>query len=60
MPEALQSLDDRIASGEFSDVGSTKEQMTRPLRRLLARDPVGIGEHCYRTLLGWNTGLLAG
>lgn len=42
--EAIQSLDERIASGEFSDVGSTKERLTRPLRRTLAKDPVGIGE----------------
>jgi len=41
---ANQSLEDRIAAGEFSDVGSTKERLTRPLRRLLAQDPVGIGE----------------
>ncbi|KIY93092.1 hypothetical protein MNEG_14870 [Monoraphidium neglectum] len=37
------TLDDRIASGEFSDVGSTKERITRPVRKLLAQDPVGIG-----------------
>jgi hypothetical protein len=42
-PKATSSLDDRIAAGEFSDVGSTKERMTRPLRRILAQDPVGIG-----------------
>lgn len=45
------SLEDRIASGEFTDAGSTKERMTRPLRRILAKDPVGPGEPvccCWR------------
>jgi hypothetical protein len=37
------SLDDRIASGEFTDAGSTKERMTRPLRKALASDPTGFG-----------------
>ncbi|PSC75082.1 cytochrome P450 superfamily [Micractinium conductrix] len=37
------SLEDRIASGEFTDSGSTKERLTRPLRRVLAKDPVGPG-----------------
>ncbi len=37
------SLDERIASGEFTDAGSTKERLTRPLRRALAKDPVGPG-----------------
>ncbi len=48
--EAAESsaLDDRIAAGEFSDVGSTKERMTRPLRKVLAQDPVGIGEQGRR------------
>jgi hypothetical protein len=41
-PPALSSLDDRILSGEFTE-GSTKEQMTRPVRKILAQDPVGIG-----------------
>nr|AGN27239.1 CYP97A1 [Parachlorella kessleri] len=38
-----ENLDDRIMSGEFSDVGSTKERLTRPLRKLLAQDPIGPG-----------------
>ena len=37
------SLDERIASGEFDDSGSTKEKMTRPLRKMLAKEPLGIG-----------------
>lgn len=37
------SLDDRIASGEFDDSGSTKEKITRPLRKALAKDPLGVG-----------------
>ncbi|KAL6779702.1 CYP97A5 [Auxenochlorella protothecoides x Auxenochlorella symbiontica] len=36
-------LDSRIASGEFSDTGSTKERLTRPLRKALAKDPIGPG-----------------
>jgi hypothetical protein len=42
-----KDLDARIAAGEFSgDAGSTKEQLTRPLRRVLAADPLGIGRSC--------------
>ena len=41
-----ENLDDRIASGEFDDSGSTKEKMTRPLRKMLAKDPLGPGEAC--------------
>lgn len=37
-------LSERILSGEFTDSGSTKEKLTRPVRKLLAQDPVGIGE----------------
>jgi len=37
------SLNERIASGEFDDSGSTKEKMTRPLRKMLAKEPFGIG-----------------
>ena len=37
------SLDERIASGEFDDSGSTKEKMTRPIRKALAKEPLGIG-----------------
>ena len=40
------NLDDRIASGEFDDSGSTKEKLTRPLRKMLAKDPLGPGEAC--------------
>lgn len=36
-------LSERILSGEFTDSGSTKEKLTRPVRKLLAQDPVGIG-----------------
>ncbi len=42
------SLDERIASGEFDDSGSTKEKMTRPLRKMLAKDPLGIGASCVK------------
>jgi len=37
------NLDARIESGEFTDVGSTKEKLTRPVRKLLANDPLGVG-----------------
>lgn len=47
------SLDDRIAAGEFSDTGSTKERLTRPVRKLLAQDPVGIGEGSGGRPLAW-------
>lgn len=39
-----QNLDERIMSGEFTDAGSTKEKMTRPLRKALASDPTGLGK----------------
>ena len=38
-----KSLDERILSGEFGDKGSTKERMSRPLRKFLASDPTGLG-----------------
>jgi beta-ring hydroxylase len=38
-----ENLEERIASGEFDDSGSTKEKITRPVRKLLAKDPVGPG-----------------
>jgi beta-ring hydroxylase len=41
---AGEDLDSRIASGEFSDAGSTKEKVTRPVRKALAQDPTGVGE----------------
>lgn len=40
---AAASCVQRIASGEFTDAGSTKERLTRPIRRALAKDPVGPG-----------------
>jgi hypothetical protein len=43
-PEAASALDDRISSGEFTDAGSTKERMSRPVRKFFALDPVGPGE----------------
>lgn len=38
------SLDDRILAGEFSDLGSTKDKWTRPLRKALATEPTRLGE----------------
>lgn len=37
------SLEDRILSGEFSNQGSTKEKVLRPVRQALAKDPLGPG-----------------
>jgi beta-ring hydroxylase len=39
-----QDLASRIESGEFTDSGSTKEKITRPVRRALANDPTGLGK----------------
>lgn len=39
-----ENLEERIANGEFDDSGSTKEKLTRPVRKVLAKDPVGPGE----------------
>ena len=43
-PEAASALDDRISSGEFTDAGSTKERISRPVRKFFALDPVGPGK----------------
>ena len=37
------ALDDRISSGEFTDAGSTKERVTRPVRKFAAVDRLGLG-----------------
>lgn len=37
------NLDARISSGEFTDAGSTKEKLSRPVRQLLAKDKLGPG-----------------
>lgn len=42
--EDTGDINDRILSGEFTDSGSTKEKLTRPLRKALAKDPTGLGE----------------
>lgn len=42
-PETGDALGDRILSGEFTDEGSTKERLTRPVRKFLAKDPIGPG-----------------
>ena len=34
----------KICGLQFTDQGSTKEKLTRPLRKVLAKDPVGPGE----------------
>jgi hypothetical protein len=43
-PESAEDINSRILSGEFTDSGSTKEKMTRPIRKALAQDPIGIGK----------------
>lgn len=45
LPKPGQNLDARIESGEFTDAGSTKEKLTRPVRQILAKDPV-VGRTC--------------
>ncbi len=42
-PSKGSSLDERISSGEFTDAGSTKEKLSRPLRQVLAKDKLGPG-----------------
>ena len=39
-----------VCTLQFTDQGSTKEKLTRPLRKVLAKDPVGPGEtqNCQR------------
>ncbi|CAK0785609.1 hypothetical protein CVIRNUC_008820 [Coccomyxa viridis] len=53
-----KSLDERILSGEFTDQGSTKERITRPIRKALAKDPVGPGRNIALRLAkagkGWK------
>lgn len=39
----LGDLGDRILSGEFTDAGSTREKWSRPVRKFLAKDPIGPG-----------------
>lgn len=43
------SLEDRIASGEFGKSKLTKERALRPVRRALAKDPIGPGVPCACT-----------
>ena len=46
----LSELDARILSGAYSDVGSTKDRLSRPLRRVLVKDHIGPGAQ------GWDQG----
>ena len=41
--EEMSELDMRIMRGEYSDEGSTKDRLTRPLRKVLAKNPVPPG-----------------
>lgn len=45
------SLDVRIMSGEFTDDGSTKERITRPIRKVLAKDRGGPGARAARHMM---------
>ena len=45
------SLEDRIASGEFGKSKLTKERALRPVRRALAKDPIGPGVHVRAQVL---------
>ena len=50
LPQPPAGLDARILAGEFGDDGSTKERLSRPLRKLLARDRIGIGAPAFVSL----------
>lgn len=41
--DAMDSLAERIASGQYSQSGSKKEKLTRPARKLLSKDRIGPG-----------------
>ena len=43
---SLSALDARILSGAYSDTGSTKDRLSRPLRRALVKDRAGPGALC--------------
>ena len=63
-PEASTSYDsgdlgERILSGEFTEEGSTREKLTRPIRKALAKDPIGPGTVFY-PFLYWTQSLHAG
>lgn len=45
------SLEDRIASGEFGKSKLTKERALRPVRRALAKDPIGPGVNVLAQVL---------
>lgn len=53
------SLEDRIASGEFSKSKFTREKALRPVRRALAKDPIGPGAHTcnMRIMVSWLAGV---
>jgi hypothetical protein len=50
-----QDLASRIESGEFTDSGSTKEKLTRPVRRALANDPTGLGKQRIGLSRAWSS-----
>lgn len=64
-PECAEDINSRILSGEFTDSGSTKEKLTRPIRKALAQDPLGIGRsqlYCKLSscvLLCWHVAAVA-
>ncbi len=41
--ESMSEVDARILSGAYSDTGSTKDRLSRPLRRALVKDQIGPG-----------------
>ena len=57
-PEELGELGERILSGEFTEEGSTREKLTRPVRKLLAKDPIGPGSASQGRLTCHSTVLL--
>ena len=47
--EEMSDLDMRIMRGEYSDEGSTKDRLTRPLRKALVKNPLGPGASQLRS-----------
>ena len=41
--ETMTELDARIRAGAYTDAGSTKDRLSRPLRRALVKDQIGPG-----------------
>ncbi len=47
---SANKLEERILSGEFTEEGSKREKLTRPIRKLLAKDSLGPGRAYCETV----------